>query len=307
MWGIDPASGKLILDAAASGHEATEGRNAGADLYKVLTSETVSSNAISQARQVYEALGYKEWAILETLESWALGKIVGFNESTKGMYTWDRYPIYVKLPTGNVFEYSLLSTDYDEVPWYVWNPQQLMTDYGDKMQWQVVKELSNADEIMQKQKILYEMTRDEVLNFIDTTYPVIPIEKDYVYRYAVFKIEQWLFKNIKKTQELASFIESEQFHNIQNPAIKELILTTYFDHLAREYTYDDETRYGESLSVLIALYGMMTDAEYKAKVKTIILSRVQKMEGNEFYDFVTATKGTDLEEIAFAELEKRTQ
>lgn len=313
MWGdttqggLDPFSAGLLLDAAKAEYEETGGTNTSADLYKALTADKVSDRSISKAHQVYEALGYKEWAIVETPESWALGKIVGLNTSTKGMYTGDRYPIYVRLATGNVFEYSLLSTDYDEVPWYIGKEQQLITDYWDKLSWKVVKELPNADEVMQQQTALYEMSRDEVLAFIDTHYPVAPTQKDYVYQYAFFCIEKWVYKNIKNIQEIASFIESEQFLNIKNPAVKDLILTKYFEHLARSYTYDDEIRYSETLPALIGVYATLTNADYKAKLQAIIFQRAQKLEGNDFYNFVTATAGTDLEEIAMVELEKRTQ
>jgi hypothetical protein len=312
MWGdtaggLDPISANLLLDIAKKEYEETGGTDTSADLYKAFTADEANSNAVLQAHKVYEALGYKEWAIVEAPESWALGKIVWLNTSTQGMYPWDRYPIYVRLATGNVYEYSLLSTDYSKVPWYIGKEQQLIADYGDKLQWKVVKELPNADEIMQQQKALYEMNRDEVLAFIDTHYPVAPTQKDYVYQYAFFCIEKWVYKNIKNIQEIASFIENEQFLNIKNPAVKDLILTKYFDHLARSYTYDDEIRYSETLPALIGVYATLTNIDYKAKLQAIIFQRAQKLEGNDFYNFVTATAGTDLEEIAMVELEKRTQ
>lgn len=314
---MDATSAQMVLDLATNTTENTADTNiwAAANMYKILTSEGTTKNVVEQTLAVYKQLGYVPGAIVQCKWSGQIGHIKGMNTSTRWWYPGDRYPVYITLPNGATFEYSLFSEHYQDVASYCGKEKELLQDYGDDLQWSIVDNLENSDAVLDKQREIWDLeVRDGLLDYLETNFPTAPTQHDYAYAYGIYRLKNArrsdLHANNKNPiafQKAICFFNSPARDAISNKELKSMLIQNFMDVFRGEW-FDQENRvkYNIPTDIVFNTYKEMKDHHFKVQLKAILKERISKLWDNDLYAFSTMVKeDRELEDLSIQEIEKR--
>lgn len=292
MNSIDHFSWELLLKTATS---STDGNDTASALYKELKSKTSPQHTIAQTHELYKKLGYKEWAIVEMMYGmWAIGKIVWFRNNSSWLYPGDRYPVNVQWP-GGTFEQSIINVWVDEVLRYKANPQGLLDNNSSSVVLKLVN-IDNAEEVIKKQKEISEKGLFQLIDSINQYKSDTDTKEDYIYKYALARIEQKWCSETNLLQRAAEYINSKDFQNIHNKDVENLLLDTFAKTLLFHIKKGD-------LKAL-SMY-KQSNRRVTKKVDSYILQEVKSMSNEELYEYINHRKWTEIENVLLEKLEKK--
>lgn len=220
LGGIDPFTSSLIIDTAK------EDVIVGADLFKNLATERIPIDRIKNAHLVYSTLWYIPWAYVTDTYSWRIWVINDINNSSWWLYDWIRYPIYVNFWWW-VYEYSIFRTKYEKIQQYINNPEQVLKDFKDDIQVNVLKDNKEDIEKMQEtQNAMKQLSFDALCDFIDQN----NFTDEYMNKYAWFLVKQQI-NNILNKKDNTHNIGDVLFtmYNKHETKTKAIIEKTIFD------------------------------------------------------------------------------
>ncbi len=214
----------ILIDTNLSNAQKSHALNSVHDLLKALKEKAPSTEKISAAHEIYQELWYKIGSFVTMYDSPSLWIIIKYNTSTWDMYDWQRYPIIVKFPFGT-FEYSILSTHYEEVEKYKNDPNKIFEYWKEDIATHVVKDIdqATAEKIIATQELLEKMSEEDLINYYNSESfenEKLPYIKEYVinrlkilHRRAVVKMVQQKTKEIDamNLDELIIYFQWEIF------------------------------------------------------------------------------------------------
>jgi len=162
---IAEAVKNILTDTKLTDEKKEEALNNIHDLVKALKAQAPSGKEISTAHEIYEKLWYKIGAFVQRYDAPDIGIIIKYNTST-WIYDGKRYPIIITFPFGT-FEYSILTTHYDEVENYKDTPKKILEVRKDDIAIHCIKDLdpSTAEKVIATQTLLENMHKDDLIAY----------------------------------------------------------------------------------------------------------------------------------------------